>query len=158
MPILKSFKCSVCCLFFENRSYFEEKASGTSAVTAVTYRPLHGAYVPRELREMVLYQTMYFGNPSSCEVWTEILSCVLTFRDITNLHISNVLSSVFGHSTGLPPSLIRTEILSGVSIFQDITNLYISNSLSCILGQSFGDYHEVGNARRVLACLWWLEQ
>ena len=30
----KSFKCST---FFENRSYFGEKASGTSAVTAVIY-------------------------------------------------------------------------------------------------------------------------
>ena len=42
----KSFKCST---FFENRSYFGEKASGTSAVTSVIYsgnaQSLNGLHV-----------------------------------------------------------------------------------------------------------------
>ena len=60
----KSFKCST---FFENRSYFGEKASGTSAVTAVIYagtaQSLNG--LARELlacellAHIILYQSCH---------------------------------------------------------------------------------------------------
>ena len=45
---------------------------------------------------MILYQTPLEIHLH--EVWTEILSRVLIFQDITNLYISDTLSCVLGQS------------------------------------------------------------
>ena len=43
-------------------------------------------------------------------------------------------------------------MFSGILVFRDKTTL---DELSCVCGQSFVDYRDIGNARRVLACVWW---
>ena len=69
------------------------------------YCPLYGARVARELRETarelretVLYQTPLEIHPH--EVWTEMLSGVSIFQDITDLYISDALSCVLGSDFG----------------------------------------------------------
>ena len=76
----------------------------------------------------VLYQTPLEIHHH--EVWTEILSSVSTFQDITNPYISDALLCVLDTVLDFHIHEVWTEILSRV-YFQDITNLYISDAFVC---------------------------